>query len=236
MLKVENVHTNRGTSYVLQGVTLEVPEDSCTVILGRNGMGKTTLVRTIMGMDRAHEGRIEYDGQDITQRPVHLIASSGIGLVPQGRMIFPSLTVEENLTLCVQRGSATSGWSIEQVFTEFPHLRRRRRNWGNQLSGGEQQMLAIARVLVAGSRLVLMDEPSEGLAPAVVSQIGDIIAQIRERGTTVVLVEQNYRLAMRCADVVNILVSGQVAWTGTSAELDRSEDLRARFLGLGTAA
>ena len=233
MLSIRDVHANRGTSYVLQGLSLEVPTDACTVILGRNGMGKTTLVRTIMGLTKAHEGEIRFGGRNIVGTPAHEVAAAGIGLVPQGRHIFPSLTVEENLALCRRRGAPDGAWSIDRVFDEFPNLARRRKNWGNQLSGGEQQMLAIGRVLVGGARLVLMDEPSEGLAPAVVRQVGDIIEHIRALGTTVVLVEQNYRLAIRCADSIKIIVSGQVAWEGTSAELEASEETRARHLGIG---
>src|SRR5439155_1406526 len=165
MLEVEDVHTYRGGSWVLQGVTMQVPDGTCTTVLGRNGMGKTTLIRSLMGLAPPRSGRIRFDGLDLVGRSPHTIARLGLALVPQGRQIFPSLTLEENLTLAARRSANGSSWTLERIYELFPPLRERRGHRGGQLSGGEQQMLAIGRALMTNPRLLLMDEPSEGLAP-----------------------------------------------------------------------
>ncbi len=235
MIQVRDLHTYRGINYVLQGVDLEIADGACTVLLGRNGMGKTTLVHSIMGMLRPRSGQVLLDDVDLAGRQPFQIAQRGLALVPQGRRIFPSLTVEENLTLAA-RGVAGQGgdgaWTLERVYDLFGNLRERRRNRGGQLSGGEQQMLAIGRALLTNPRLLLMDEPSEGLAPVIVEQIGEILADLRRSGLGVFLVEQNYGLATRCADLISILAKGRVVWRGSAAELAADAPVRETHLGV----
>ena len=235
MITVSDLHTYRGPSYVLQGVDLEIADRQCTALLGRNGMGKTTLVQTIMGQLRPRSGSIRLDGRDIAGRPSFVIARQGVALVPQGRHVFPSLSVEENLTLGARAPRSADGaapWTLDRVYELFPNLGKRRRNRGSQLSGGEQQMLAIARALLTNPRMLLMDEPSEGLAPVIVDRVGDIIAELREQGLAIFLVEQNYGLAIRCADTVSILANGAVVWRGAPAELDADPATREAHLGV----
>jgi len=243
MIEVRDLHTYRGINYVLQGVNLRIGDGACTVLLGRNGMGKTTLVHTIMGMIRPRSGGItlgtEEDAEELVGRPPFQIAQRGVALVPQGRRIFPSLTVEENLTLAARGAAATttgagSGdtWTLERVYDLFGNLKERRRNRGGQLSGGEQQMLAVGRALLTNPSLLLMDEPSEGLAPVLVERIGEIIAGLRRGGLSIFLVEQNYGLAVDSADVIYILSNGQVVWRGTPGELDSTAAVRETHLGI----
>ena len=235
MIEVCGVHTYRGFNYVLQGVDLLIADRQCTVLLGRNGMGKTTLVQTIMGMLRPRAGSIRLRGVEIAGRQPFEIARHGVALVPQGRRIFPSLTVEENLTLGARPpADAASGepWGLERIYELFPNLGDRRRHRGNELSGGEQQMLAIGRALLTNPRLLLMDEPSEGLAPVLVERVGAIIAELREQGLGIFLVEQNYRLAIRTADSVSILANGRIVWRGAPETLDASPALRGEHLGV----
>jgi branched-chain amino acid transport system ATP-binding protein len=233
MLEVEDVHTYRGDSYVLQGVTLEVADGSCTTLLGRNGMGKTTLMRSLMGLSPARSGRIRFHGADLVGKSPHAIAQSGLALVPQGRQIFPSLSLEENLTLAARPGvDGERRWTLERVYDLFPQLKDRRANRGNQLSGGEQQMLAIGRALMTNPRMILMDEPSEGLAPVITDRVAEVIEKLREEKLSILLVEQNYRLGVRSADRVYILSKGTVVWDGTPAELDAAEDVRHLHLGV----
>lgn len=235
MIEVEDVHTYRGVNYVLQGVGLTIPDQQCTVLLGRNGMGKTTLVETVMGLLRPRRGEVRLDGCNVVGRPSYEVARRGVALVPQGRHVFPSLTVEENLTLGARPPldeHAGTTWQLDMVYELFPNLRDRRRNRGGLLSGGEQQMLAIGRALMTNPRLLLMDEPSEGLAPVIVDRVGEIVGQLRNEGLGVFLVEQNYGLAMRSADTVNILASGTVVWRGSPAELDAAPEVREQHLGV----
>ena len=232
MIEVRDLHTYRGINYVLQGVNLQIGDGACTVLLGRNGMGKTTLVHTIMGLIRPRSGRITLDDEELVGKQPFQIAQRGLGLIPQGRRIFPSLTIEENLTLAA-RGTASSGaWTLERLYDLFPNLKDRRRNRGGQLSGGEQQMLAVGRALLTNPRLLLMDEPSEGLAPVIVERIGEIIADLRRSGLSIFLVEQNYGLAIDSADLVYILSNGQVVWQGTTSELERTAEVRETHLGI----
>ena len=232
MIEVRDLHTYRGINYVLQGVNLRIGDGACTVLLGRNGMGKTTLVHTIMGLIRPRSGRITLDDEELVGQQPFQIAQRGLALIPQGRRIFPSLTVEENLTLGA-RGTAGSGaWTLERLYDLFPNLKDRRRNRGGQLSGGEQQMLAVGRALLTNPSLLLMDEPSEGLAPVIVERIGEIMADLRRSGLSIFLVEQNYGLATDSADLIYILSNGQVVWQGTTSELERTDAVRETHLGI----
>ena len=235
MIEIRDLHTYRGLSHVLQGVDLDIADRQCTVLLGRNGMGKTTLVQTIMGLLRPRGGTVRLDGTDIAGRPPFVIARQGVALVPQGRRVFPSLSVEENLTLGARNPLSADGaapWTLERIYELFPNLGTRRRNRGTQLSGGEQQMLAIARALLTNPKLLLMDEPSEGLAPVIVDQVGEVIAELREQGLAIFLVEQNYSLAIRSADTVSILANGAVVWQGSPGELDADPGIREAHLGV----
>ena len=233
MIEVRDLHTYRGTNYVLQGVSLTIRDGACTVLLGRNGMGKTTLVHTIMGLIRPRSGGITLSNdargrENLVGRPPFQIAQRGVALIPQGRRIFPSLTVQENLTL----GARGGGWTLDRVYGLFGNLKERRHNQGGQLSGGEQQMLAIGRALLTNPSLLLMDEPSEGLAPVLVEQIGEIIASLRRGGLSIFLVEQNYGLAIDSADLIYILSNGRVVWQGTASQLDRTAEVRETHLGI----
>jgi len=232
MIEVRDLHTYRGINYVLQGVSLQIKDGACTVLLGRNGMGKTTLVHTIMGMLRPSEGAIMLDDQELVGRQPFQIAQRGLALVPQGRRIFPSLTVEENLTLAARKPHAGDAWTPDRVYELFPQLASRLRHRGSQLSGGEQQMLAIGRALLTNPRLLLMDEPSEGLAPVIVERIGEVLADLRRGGLGIFLVEQNYGLALGAADVIYILSNGQVVWQGTAGELADAATVRETHLGV----
>ncbi len=234
MLEVQDVHTYRGQSYVLQGVTLVVRDAACTTLLGRNGMGKTTLVRSIMGLSPPRAGRIRMDGVELVGRQPFEIAQLGLALVPQGRRVFPSLSVEENLTLAGRAPGPARGaaWDLERIYDLFPNLKVRRQNRAGQLSGGEQQMLAIGRALMTNPRLVLMDEPSEGLAPVVAERVAEVIRSLRGQRLAILLVEQNYRLGVDLADHVYILSKGVVVWAGDAATLDASDQVKQTFLGV----
>jgi branched-chain amino acid transport system ATP-binding protein len=234
MLTVEDIHTYYGDSYVLQGVSLQVRAGTAVALLGRNGMGKTTLIRSIIGFARPRLGRVHFDGRDITRLPSHEIAHLGIGLVPQGRRIFPSLTVLEHLTVAARGGPANGegAWTPARVFDLYPRLREREANRGSTLSGGEQQMLAIARALTTNPRLLLMDEPSEGLAPLLVKELGASIARLRSAGLSILLVEQNLPMALSIADEVYVLSKGRVVYHGTPAELSRDAAVKQRYLGV----
>jgi branched-chain amino acid transport system ATP-binding protein len=232
MIEVRDLHTYRGINYVLQGVSLRIKDGACTVLLGRNGMGKTTLVHTIMGMLRPSQGAIMLDDTELVGRQPFQIAQRGLALVPQGRRIFPSLTVEENLTLAARKPDAGGAWTQERVYELFPQLASRLRHRGSQLSGGEQQMLAIGRALLTNPRLLLMDEPSEGLAPVIVERIAEVLTDLRRGGLGIFLVEQNYGLALGAADVIYILSNGRVVWQGTAAELADAATVRETHLGV----
>ena len=232
MIEISDLHTNRGSNYVLQGVTLRIADGKCTVLLGRNGMGKTTLVQTIMGLLAPRSGRITLDGENLAGKQPYQVAKHGLALVPQGRRIFPSLTVEENLTLAARGADGENAWTLERVYDLFPNLRDRRRGRGSQLSGGEQQMLAIGRALLTNPRLLLMDEPSEGLAPVIVDRIGEILNELRGQGLAIFLVEQNYRLAIGSADGVYILSKGQIVWEGPPGDLEQNAPVRETHLGV----
>ena len=235
MLTVDAIHTYYGDSHVLHGVSLRVEPGMVAAVLGRNGMGKTTLCRSLAGLTPARAGRIVFGDTDITAWPAHRIFSAGIGLVPQGRRIFPSLTVEENLAIAVRNGSRESRFSLATVFELFPRLAERRQNRGKELSGGEQQMLAIARALVANPTLLVMDEPTEGLAPALVADVANLIRRLKREGTTVLLAEQNAAFAVQVADVVYVLSKGTVVHTSEPRALWENQEIKTQLLGLPPA-
>ena len=231
LLRVDDLHTYLGDSYIIQGVSLDVPAGKVVALLGRNGAGKTTTLRSIMRMVRPRYGRVTFDGRDISTLATFQIARTRIAFVQETRAIFPSLSVQENLAIAA-RPVAQDGWTIERIFDDFPNLAARRFHGGMQLSGGEQQMLAIARALVSNPRLMLLDEPSEGLAPLVLRQIADTIVKLKQAGMTMLLVEQNFALAIELADYVVVLGKGRVRWRGTSEELCKAEEVRHTWLGV----
>lgn len=226
MLEVHDVHTYYGDSHILHGVSVRLGAGEAVAILGRNGVGKTTLIRTIVGFTPARTGRVRFDGRDITHVPPHRIARLGIGLVPQGRRIFAPLTVQENLML------GARGRDAGRVHELFPQLRERAAQSGGTLSGGEQEMLAIGRALMTNARLLLLDEPSEGLAPLIVREIGRTFVRLKAEGLSILLVEQNVPLALRVADRVYVMSKGQVVYEGLPADLDADTEIKRRFLGV----
>jgi branched-chain amino acid transport system ATP-binding protein len=234
MLEVENLEAYRGQSYVLQGVTMQVPDAACTTVLGRNGMGKTTMIRTLMGLNPAAAGEIRFNGTPLNRLEPNQIARLGLALVPQGRHVFPSLSVEENMMLGARKTPDGQGepWTLERIYGFFPNLKDRRRIGAGQLSGGEQQMLAIGRALMTNPRLMLMDEPSEGLAPVIVEKVGEVIRLLRDQKLSILLVEQNYRLGVDSGDHIYILSKGVVVWSGSAADLEGAEDVRRTHLGV----
>jgi branched-chain amino acid transport system ATP-binding protein len=229
-LEVENVHTYYGESHVLHGVSLRVAAGEVVAILGRNGAGKTTLIRTIVGFTPPREGVVRLRDEALQGAAAYEIARRGVGLVPQGRRIFAPLSVSENLMLGAR--SVDGGWTLERVYAAFPRLRERASQGGGTLSGGEQQMLAVARALMTNPRLLLLDEPSEGLAPIVVGEIGRALVRLKGEGLSILLVEQNVPLARRVADRVYVMSKGQIVYHGTPTELDANEDVKRRFLGV----
>ena len=228
MLAVDGIHTYYGESHVLHGVSLQVAAGEAVALLGRNGAGKTTLIRSVMGFTPPREGRVLFEGEAIERWPAHRIARRGLALVPQGRRIFAPLTVKENLLL----GARAEGWTLERVLDLFPRLRERSAQAGGTLSGGEQQMLAIGRALLTNGRMLLLDEPSEGLAPLIVREIGRIVARLKEERLSILLVEQNYHLALRIADRVYVMSKGQILYEGTPAALRVNEEVKRRYLGV----
>lgn len=235
MLKVDDIHTYYGDSYVLQGLSLEIAEGQVMAVLGRNGMGKTTLIRSIIGFTKPRTGKVTFDGADITALQPHEIVNLGVALVPQGRRIFPSLTVMENLLLGEKEGSSDGGeesWNLERVLDLFPRLKERLRNMGNQLSGGEQQMLAFARSLMTNPKMLLLDEPTEGLAPLLVRAMGETLSKLKESKLAILLVEQNMKFALAACDYVHVLNRGRVVHSSTPDELAANEEIKSRFLGV----
>lgn len=232
LLRLSEVQTYYAECCILQGISLKVDEGSVVALLGRNGMGKTTTIRSIIGSNPPRRGSVYFRGKDITGMPAYKIAQAGIGLVPQGRRVFPSLTVEENLTVGARGGDRTGAWTLETVYSHFPVLKERARLGGSRLSGGEQQMLAIARALMTNPELLLMDEPSEGLAPIVVQDITEIIRQLKAKGQSILLVEQNLPMALALADYVYVISKGTIVHESTPGELQGNEEVKARWLGV----
>jgi len=231
VLETVGLQTYYGKSHILHGVSLVVREGEIVTLLGRNGAGKTTTLRSLVGLTPARQGKTLLYGRDITHLPPYRIAQAGIGYVPEGRKIFPSLTVEENLKVPVDRPGP---WTIARIYQLFPRLEERRLNKGRQLSGGEQEMLAISRALLLNPKLLLLDEPSQGLAPLIVQHVFNVVASMRQEGISVLLVEQNVRAAVAIADRAYVLDDGKVVYDGTAAEFAQDEE-RVRALAGASA-
>jgi branched-chain amino acid transport system ATP-binding protein len=232
LLELRDVHAYYGRSHVLHGVGLEAREGEVVSLLGRNGAGKSTTLKAIVGLVDVTDGEILFDGRSLRGRATHEIARRGIGFVPEDRRIFGELTVLENLRVGERDGRADRAWTVERVFGLFPKLRELARRRGGSLSGGEQQMLTIARTLMTGPRLLLLDEPSEGLAPVVVKALGENIAALKHAGLTIVLSEQNVKFARRLADRAYIIEQGQIKFEGPFARLDADESIRRAYLSV----
>jgi branched-chain amino acid transport system ATP-binding protein len=233
LLTVDAIHTYYGEAHVLQGISLNLDEGEVVTLIGRNGAGKTTTLRSIMGINPPRRGHVHFAGADITRLPTHTIAHRGIAWVPEERRVLPNLSVLENLRLGMLGGGVRDGGTVfDEVFDYFPRLRERAGQKGRLLSGGEQQMLAIARALVARPRLMLVDEPTEGLAPLLVQSLTTILQEIHRRGTTILLVEQTLDVALTLSDRVYVLDQGQVQFSGTPAALRAEPAIQQRFLGV----
>ncbi|HUL20003.1 MAG TPA: ABC transporter ATP-binding protein [Thermodesulfobacteriota bacterium] len=231
-LELLDIHTYYGESYVLRGVSLGVSDSSVVALLGRNGMGKTTTIRSIIGLTPPRRGKVFYREKEMTALPPEKIAKLGIGLVPQGRYIFPSLSVTENLTMAARGAGKAESWSLDEVYSLFPILKERSSCRGTLLSGGEQQMLAIGRALMTNPELLLLDEPSEGLAPLIVKEVGKIIYQLKQRGFSILLVEQNLPMALKVADYLYILSNGRIVYDSTPDQLRSNDEIKAKYIGV----
>ena len=229
VLAVADVHTYYGDSHVLNGVSLGVAPGEVVAILGRNGMGKTTLIRSVVGFTPPRRGRVHFKGEHVTGWAPFRRIEHGMALVPQGRRVFASLSVRENLDVA---RAGTGRWNLERVYGLFPRLRERADNRANKLSGGEQQMLAIGRALMSNPTLLLMDEPTEGLAPLLVREVGRVIGELKREGLSILLVEQNLPMAASVADRVQVLNRGEIVYASTPAELMANETVKSRFLGV----
>lgn len=229
MLQLCDIQTYYGDSHVLQGVALQVPEGKVVALLGRNGAGKTTTMRSIMGLTPPREGKILFQDQEIQSMEPYRIAKLGIGYIPQGRRLFPSLTVREHLEVYYKKGGA---WTVERALATFPRLKERLNNHGDELSGGEQQMLAIARALMTNPAMLVMDEPTEGLAPLVVREVGHLIRTVKQEGFAILLTEQKMRFALDLADEVYVMSKGQIVFHGLPDELLGNEEVKRTYLGV----
>lgn len=233
MLKVAALEVAYGSSQVLFGLDFEIAAGEVATLLGRNGMGKSTAVHAVMGLLRAQAGRIEFDGQDITGKASHQIARAGVGLVPEGRQIFPNLSVRENLiATAANRTGSTDAWTLERVTELFPSLTTRLTHMGNQLSGGEQQMLAIARALMTNPKLLILDEATEGLAPLVREEIWRVLEALKRQGQSILVIDKNINALTRIASRHFVVEKGKVVWTGDSAALRADAVMQSRYLGV----
>jgi branched-chain amino acid transport system ATP-binding protein len=231
ILEVDDIHTYYGDAYVLQGLSLKLEQGQILGLLGRNGVGKTTLVNSIVGFTPPRRGRIVFKGADITGNSSFATVRSGMGLVPQGRRVFPTLSVEENL-LVAERNTDRHGWNLARVYGLFPRLRERRNQRAKTLSGGEQQMLAIGRGLMTNPDCLIMDEPSEGLAPIIIQGVWEAVGKLKEQGLSILLVEQNASLALKLVDYVHVMSKGQVVYSARPHELAANEEIKASYLGI----
>jgi branched-chain amino acid transport system ATP-binding protein len=228
MLAVRDLQTSYGRSQVLFGISLDVPPSQVVSLLGRNGMGKTTTVRSIMGITRPRSGTISFERRTLNGLPSYRIAQAGLGLVPEGRQVFPNLTVRENLVATARKGP----WTQERVYRLFPHLEARSGNYGNQLSGGEQQMLAIGRALMTNPRLLILDEATEGLAPLIRAEIYRSIESLKAQGLSILVIDKDVKALTRVADRHYVLEKGRVVWSGSSSELAADANVQHRYLGV----
>jgi len=231
ILDVEDIHTYYGDAYVLQGLSLKLEQGQILGLLGRNGVGKTTLVKSIVGFNPPRRGRVLFKGVDITHVSSFETVRHGMGLVPQGRRVFPTLSVEENLRVA-ERGTERHGWSVGRVYELFPRLEERRRQRAKTLSGGEQQMLAIGRALMTNPDCLIMDEPSEGLAPIIIQGVWDAVSKLKAQGLSILLVEQNASLALKLVDHVHVMSKGRVVYSATPQELWANEEVKSAYLGI----
>lgn len=231
MLKLNDIHTYYGESCALWGISLEVREGSVVAILGRNGMGKTTTMRSITGVTPPRQGTVQFKGREIGGLEPYKISRMGISLVPQGRAIFPSLSVKENLTMAARTRVKGEAWTLERIYSLFPILEARSKLYGNLLSGGEQQMLCIGRALMTNPELLLMDEPSEGLAPLIVQEVTKVIERLRD-SLSVLLAEQNFNMALTLADYVYIISKGIVEYESVPQDLRDNEEVKSKHLGV----
>ncbi len=232
MLEVDGIHTYYGETHTLHGVSLQIKKGQVIALLGRNGMGKTTTIQSIIGFTPPRQGTIRFKGKDISRLPSYQIARLGIGLIPQGRHIFPSLGVEENLLVAARSSASPNAYNLERIYALFPILKQRAKLKGTLLSGGEQQMLAIGRALMTNPDLLLMDEPSEGLAPIVVKEIGEIIQTLKKAGISILLVEQNLALACATADYAYVINKGAIVREMNPDELICDEEVKSKYLGV----
>jgi branched-chain amino acid transport system ATP-binding protein len=233
LLELDRIETFYGLSQVLFGVSLSIAPGEVVTLMGRNGMGKTTTVRSVLALTRARAGSIRFRGQEIRALPAYRVAKLGIGLVPEGRQIFPNLTVRENLVAtAANRAGATTPWTLDRVFGLFPRLAERSDSMGTQLSGGEQQMLSIGRALMTNPRLLILDEATEGLAPMMRAEIWRCLAGLKAAGLSILLIDKNVEALTRVADRHYIIEKGQVVWTGTSPQLEAARDIQHRYLSI----
>jgi branched-chain amino acid transport system ATP-binding protein len=233
MLQVQGLETSYGVSQVLFGLSFAIAKGEVATLLGRNGMGKTTTVLSVMGVVRSKAGSVRFDGQELRGLPAYRVAQAGIGLVPEGRQVFPNLTVRENLVAtAANRRQAKDSWTLERVFALFPQLRQRQHHYGNQLSGGEQQMVAIGRALMTNPRLLILDEATEGLAPLIRADIYRSIAQLKAEGLSILVIDKDVKALTKVADRHCVVEKGRMVWQGTSAELAADEATQHRYLGV----